>query len=234
MRSRTRPIVVPRIRTRSSSAPHSPRLPRSPPLARLAPRDTVHVIAEVKRASPSRGALADIADPVALARSYAAGGASAISVLTERRRFGGSLDDLRAVSAAVTVPTLRKDFIGEEYQLLEARAAGASIALLIVAALDQPTLARLHAFALELGLAALVEAHSADEVARAAGVGARMVGVNARDLDTFELDQALFGRLVGGIPGGTIRIAESAVKSPADVVRYRATARTSCSSARRS
>jgi len=191
-------------------------------LVRLAPRDRVHVIAEIKRASPSRGTMAAIADPAALARDYEDGGASAISVLTEGRRFGGSLADLRAVREATTVPLLRKDFIGDEYQVLEAREAGASIALLIVAALDQARLARLYDFTVELGLTPLVETHSADELERGAELGARLIGVNARDLDTFELDTGLFGRLASRFPEGAIRVAESAVTSPEDVARYRA------------
>jgi len=191
-------------------------------VAALAPRGTVHVIAEIKRASPSRGSLAAIPDPARLAREYADGGASAISVLTEGRRFGGSLRDLRDVREAVDVPILRKDFLATEYQLLEARAAGADIVLLIVAALEQRVLARLHDFALELGMSVLVETHDAEEVARAADVGARIVGVNARDLSTFELDRSLFGRIVDRIPEGAIRVAESAVTSPEDVAAYRA------------
>src|SRR3954449_8817265 len=140
------------------------------------------VIAEVKRRSPSKGALADIPDPAALAASYAAGGADAISVLTEERRFSGSLADLRAVRAAVETPLLRKDFIVTRYQLLEARAAGADLVLLIVAALDDATLAELHAEARALGLTVLVEVHDEDEVDRAVAAGAQLVGVNARNL----------------------------------------------------
>lgn len=190
-------------------------------IAALSPRDTVHIIAEIKRASPSRGSLAEIPDPASLAVSYEVGGASAISVLTEGRRFGGSLDDLRAVRAVTSLPVLRKDFIADPYQVLEARAAGADLALLIVAALDQPTLASLFALIGELGMTPLVEAHSADEVSRAVDLGAGLIGVNARDLSTFELDQDLFGRLAGSIPSGVIRVAESAVKTPADVAHYR-------------
>lgn len=188
----------------------------------LAPRETVHVIAEIKRASPSRGALSAIPDPTTLAREYAFGGASAISVLTEERKFQGSLRDLREVREAVDVPLLRKDFIGEEYQILEARAAGADLVLLIVAALEQRVLERLHAFIGDLGMTALVETHSADEVSRATDLGAKLIGVNARDLTTFELDPGLFGRLVDRFPDGAIRVAESAVKTPADVAAYRA------------
>lgn len=190
-------------------------------VAALAPADRVKIIAEVKRASPSRGALADIPDPAALAVSYQEGGASAISVLTEQRRFGGSLADLVAVRDVVSVPVLRKDFIAEPYQVLEARAAGADLVLLIVAALDQGLLRELHQLIVELGMTALVETHSADEVSRAIDLGASVIGVNARDLSTFELDQDLFGSLADQIPAGVIRIAESAVKTAADVAHYR-------------
>jgi indole-3-glycerol phosphate synthase len=187
----------------------------------LRPAEKVKIIAEVKRSSPSRGRLADIPDPAALAASYEAGGASAISVLTEERRFLGSLQDLRDVRAAVSLPVLRKDFIAEPYQVFEARAAGADLVLLIVAALGQKELTELFALVSDLGMTALVETHSADEVERAVDLGAELIGVNARDLATFELDQELFGRLAGGIPGSVIRVAESAVKSAADVAHYR-------------
>lgn len=180
------------------------------------------VIAEVKRRSPSKGDLADIPDPAALARAYAAGGADAISVLTEERRFNGSLDDLRAVRAAVPTPLLRKDFIVTEYQLLEARAAGADLVLLIVAALDDPTLARLHDAARSLGLTVLVEVHEADEIARAIAVGAELVGVNARNLKTLEVDPEAFGRLVGLLPEGVVKVAESGIAGPEDAARYAA------------
>jgi len=188
----------------------------------LAPSDRVKIIAEVKRASPSRGPLAEITDPAALAVSYEFGGASAISVLTEGRRFLGSLADLEQVRASVAIPVLRKDFIGTAYQVLEARAAGADLVLLIVAALDQTTLGALHSLVLELGMTPLVETHSADEVDRALDVGANLVGVNARDLSTFELDQNLFASLADRIPAGVVRVAESAVKTAADVAHYRA------------
>jgi indole-3-glycerol phosphate synthase len=181
----------------------------------------VHIIAEIKRASPSRGPLADITDPAALASAYQLGGASAISVLTEGRKFGGSLADLEAVREAASVPVLRKDFIADPYQVFEARAAGADLVLLIVAALDQKTLSELHLLINELGMTPLVETHSAEEVERALDLGADVIGVNARDLSTFELDQDLFGRLADQIPSGVIRIAESAVKTPADVAHYR-------------
>ncbi len=188
----------------------------------LAPADRVKIIAEVKRASPSRGDLAAIPDPALQARLYEQGGASTISVLTEQRRFKGSLADLEAVRDAVSLPVLRKDFIATEYQVLEARAAGADLVLLIVAALPQETLERLHALTVDLGMTPLVETHSAEEVDRAADVGARLIGVNARDLSTFELDRDLFGRLAERIPAGAVKIAESAVLTPADVTHYRA------------
>ena len=190
--------------------------------AALAPAERVKIIAEVKRASPSRGPLAEIRDPAALAVSYQTGGASAISVLTEQRRFGGSLDDLRDVRAAVEIPVLRKDFIAEPYQVFEARAAGADLVLLIVAALEQQTMRELHDLIHQLGMTALVETHSAEEVDRALDIGAAVVGVNARDLSTFQLDRDLFGSLADSIPAGVVRVAESAVTSPADVAHYRA------------
>ena len=187
----------------------------------LAPAEHIKVIAEVKRASPSRGDLAPISDPAALARTYAANGASTISVLTEGRKFKGTLDDLRAVRAEVSVPVLRKDFIAEKYQILEARAAGADVVLLIVAALEQPLLAELNDFALSLGLTVLVETHSRDELHRALDIDAKLLGVNARNLSTFELDRELFGSLVGEIPEGVIKVAESAVRNATDVQHYR-------------
>ncbi len=183
--------------------------------------ERVKIIAEVKRSSPSRGPLADIPDPAGLAGRYEAAGASAVSVLTEGRRFGGSLADLDAVRGAVSVPVLRKDFILEPYQVFEARAAGADLVLLIVAALDQRQLSQLFGLVGELGMTALVEAHNAHEVDRAVGLGAGLIGVNARDLTTFELDRDLFGRLAGRMPDSVIRMAESAVRTPADVAHYR-------------
>jgi indole-3-glycerol phosphate synthase len=171
---------------------------------------------------PVARALAQIADPAALARSYELGGASAISVLTEGRRFGGSLADLEAVRAAVALPVLRKDFIATPYQVFEARAAGADLVLLIVAALDDATLRELYDLIVALGMTPLIETHSADELERAAALGAQLIGVNARDLTTFELDRDLFGRLADRFPGGAVRVAESAVLSAADVAHYRA------------
>lgn len=177
----------------------------------------ISIIAEVKRASPSAGALAEIADPAALAEAYARGGADAISVLTERHRFGGSLADLVAVRARVDIPVLRKDFVVDAYQLFEARAAGADLALLIVASLDDAELASLHAVALDLGLTPLVEAHTADEVRRAVDLGAVLIGINNRNLKTLEVDTSTFARLAPLVPAGVVRVAESGVRTPADV-----------------
>jgi indole-3-glycerol phosphate synthase len=182
--------------------------------------DGVGVIAEVKRASPSRGALASITDPAALAADYEAGGAAAISVLTEGRRFGGSLDDLRAVRGRVDVPVLRKDFIVTSYQLWEARAAGADMALLIVAALDDNALEGLVERAGSIGLTALVEVHDESEVERALAAGAQVIGVNNRDLHTLEVDRDTFARLAPRIPDSVVRVAESGVRGPHDVIEH--------------
>lgn len=182
--------------------------------------DGVTVIAEVKRSSPSMGQLAAIADPAQLASEYAAGGAHVISVLTEGRRFGGSLDDLRAVRAEVDVPVLRKDFVVTSYQLWEAKEAGADLVLLIVAALDQPALVSLVERAESLGLTALVEVHNVDEADRAVDAGARVVGVNARNLKTLEVDRATFARVAPRIPDSIVRVAESGVRSPQDLLAY--------------
>lgn len=189
--------------------------------AALQPAERVKIIAEVKRASPSRGALSEIADPASLALSYETGGASAISVLTEGRKFKGTLADLESVRDVVRVPVLRKDFIADPYQVFEARAAGADLVLLIVAGLEQAKLVELHQLVLELGMTALIEAHSGEEVVRGLDAGATVLGVNARNLSTFELDQNLFGTLADSIPSGVVRVAESAVKVPADVAHYR-------------
>ncbi len=182
--------------------------------------DGVSVIAEVKRSSPSRGALAAIDDPAALAASYQAGGAATISVLTEKRRFGGDLADLSAVRAAVDVPVLRKDFIVTSYQLWEARAAGADLALLIVAALTQNQLESLVDRAWSIGLTPLVEVHDEEEVDRALAAGATLIGVNARNLKTLEVDRDTFARLAPRIPDDVVRVAESGVRGPHDVFEY--------------
>jgi indole-3-glycerol phosphate synthase len=215
-RSREKALALADVIALAHSAP-----PAIDALEFLAPADHVKIIAEVKRASPSRGDMAAITDPAALALTYAAGGASAISVLTEERRFKGSLSDLDAVRSVVDIPVLRKDFIATDYQVYEARAHGADIVLLIVAALEQAELERLYALTLSLGMTALVETHSGHEVARAVDMGAALIGVNARDLDTFELDRDLFGRLADQIPGSTISVAESAVRTADDVAHYR-------------
>jgi len=191
-----------------------------PTLGRLRPDEGVAVIAEVKRSSPSKGALASIADPAALAADYEAGGAAVISVLTEQRRFGGTLADLDAVRAAVDIPVLRKDFVVSSYQLWEARAHGADVILLIVAALEQPALESLVERAHSLGLTALVEVHDEAETARAVDAGARVIGVNARNLKTLEVDRSTFGRLASHIPPSIVRVAESGVRGPADLIEY--------------
>lgn len=182
----------------------------------------VAVIAEVKRSSPSKGALAAIADPAALAADYEAGGASVISVLTEQRRFGGSLADLDAVRARVEVPVLRKDFVVSSYQLWEARAHGADLCLLIVAALPQDALVSLVERTESLGMTPLVEVHDEEELERALAAGARVVGVNARDLKTLEVDRGVFARLAPRIPDGVVKIAESGVRGPHDLLAYAA------------
>lgn len=195
----------------------------APPLdafAVLSAGEGVKVIAEVKRSSPSKGPLAVIADPAELAADYAAGGASVISVLTEERRFGGSLQDLSAVRTAVDIPVLRKDFVVSPYQLWEARAFGADLVLLIVAALDQPTLASLREIAESLGMTALVEVHDEAETDRAVDAGARVIGVNARNLKTLAVDRGTFARVAPHIPPRTVRVAESGVRGPQDVLEY--------------
>ena len=176
------------------------------------------VISEVKRKSPSKGALADIPDPAELASAYARGGAGAISVLTEERRFGGSLADLRAVRAAVDVPLLRKDFIVTTYQLVEARANGADLALLMCSAVtDDGELRRLHDCAGQLGLTVLLEIHDEVEAERAVDLGAELIGVNNRNLKTLDVDNDTFGRLAPHIPDNRIKVAESGIFTPADV-----------------
>jgi indole-3-glycerol phosphate synthase len=193
-----------------------------------APRDAfgllraagVGVIAEVKRASPSKGQLAEIPDPAELAGEYAAGGARCISVLTESRWFGGSLADFDAVRAAVEVPLLRKDFVISPYQVHEARAHGADLVLLIVAALEQNALIGLLDRVESLGMTALVEVHTEDEADRALAAGARVIGVNARNLRTLEVDRSVFERIAPGLPNDVVKVAESGVRGPHDLIRY--------------
>ncbi|HEY7919846.1 MAG TPA: indole-3-glycerol phosphate synthase TrpC [Streptosporangiaceae bacterium] len=184
--------------------------------------EDVAVIAEVKRASPSKGAMAAIADPAALAMDYEAGGAAVISVLTEQRRFAGSMADLAAVRAAVQVPVLRKDFVVSSYQLWEARAHGADMVLLIVAALEQNALVSLVERAVSIGLIPLVEVHADEELDRALEAGAKIIGVNARDLATLEVDRTVFARLAPQIPDGVLKIAESGIRGPHDLLAYAA------------
>jgi indole-3-glycerol phosphate synthase len=175
------------------------------------------VIAEVKRASPSKGALAAIADPAGLAEQYETAGASVISVLTERRRFGGSLADLDAVRSRVNIPILRKDFMIDEYQFFEARAHGADMVLLIVAALSQSQLNDYHQLAQGLGMRSLVEVHTHDELERALEISPQIVGINSRNLKTLEVDSKSFAELIPKIPTNLVRVAESGISSRADV-----------------
>ena len=179
----------------------------------------VGLIAEVKRRSPSRGVIAEDLDPVTLARACVEGGASALSVLTDGPFFGGSLADLEAVTAQVRVPVLRKDFILDEVQILEARAAGASAVLLLVRALDSPRLRDLHRFAAELGLDVLVEAHGEGELDRALETEAPLVGVNSRDLDTFQVDVPGAAALLCRIPAWAVAVCESGLESAGDIER---------------
>jgi indole-3-glycerol phosphate synthase len=188
----------------------------------LAAQERVNVIAECKRRSPSKGVLMAEYHPAAIAAKYERGGAAAISVLTEPTFFDGSLEHLRAVRAAVSLPLLRKDFIVDEYQLLEARAAGADAILLIVAALDQAALARLRARAADMGLAALVEVHDEKELVRAIDAGARVVGVNNRNLRTLQVDVDASYRLAARIPRDTVAVSESGLQSREDVERLTA------------
>jgi len=179
--------------------------------------DELKVIAEVKRSSPSKGELSLIADPAALAEKYQGAGASVISVLTEERRFKGSLADLDAVRKRVDIPILRKDFMVDEYQFFEARAHGADVILLIVAALSKSQLKDFFDVATELQMAALIEVHTADELERALEISPRIVGVNSRNLKTLEVDAAAFADLIPRIPTDLIRVAESGISSRADV-----------------
>jgi indole-3-glycerol phosphate synthase len=179
------------------------------------------VIAEVKRSSPSKGALAKISDPAELARSYQAGGATAVSVLTEGRKFGGSLEDLKAVRSAINIPILRKDFMVDDYQIFESRAHGADIVLLIVAALSDLQLSEFYAISKSLGMQVLVETHTLEEVERALLLDPEIIGVNARDLTTLKIDLGAFDKLAKAIPAGKIKVAESGISSVAEVISYR-------------
>jgi len=204
------------IKRRSVAAPP----PRDVMTALRAPG--IGVIAEVKRRSPSKGDLATIPDPAELAVAYAEGGARVISVLTEQRRFGGSLADLAAVRARVDVAILRKDFVVSPYQVHEARAYGADLVLLIVAALEQNVLSSLLDRIESLGMTALVEVHTEEEADRALEAGARVIGVNARDLTTLNVDRSVFERIAPGLPNTIVKVAESGVRGPHDLIRYAA------------
>ncbi|HVE99508.1 MAG TPA: indole-3-glycerol phosphate synthase TrpC [Mycobacteriales bacterium] len=182
----------------------------------------VAVIAEVKRCSPSKGALAAIADPAGLAMDYVAGGAAVVSVLTEGRRFGGSLADLASVRRAVDVPVLRKDFVVSPYQIWEARAYGADVVLLIVAALEQTKLVSFIERVESLGMTPLVEVHDREETTRALDAGARLVGVNARNLHTLDVDRTIFADIAPMLPGECVKVAESGVRGPHDLLAYAA------------
>lgn len=188
-------------------------------------QDELSVIAEVKRSSPSKGALAEIPDPAVLAAEYADGGASVISVLTEERRFGGSLADLDRVRQAVDIPVLRKDFMVDEYQFYEARAHGADMVLLIVAALDDQTLRRFLDLTHTLNMTALVEVHTEGEALRAVNCGAHVLGVNTRNLKTLEVDPMTFTKIAAflsesGLHADGILVAESGVESVREIELY--------------
>lgn len=213
---RQRAVPLDRIKEMASRAP------TAKDGAAVLHRDGVSVIAEVKRCSPSKGALAAVADPAALARDYEAGGAHVVSVLTEQRRFSGSLDDLAGVRAAVDVPLLRKDFVVSPYQVWEARAYGADLVLLIAVALEENALVALVERAESIGLTPLVECHTEDEVRRALDAGARVIGINARDLTTLEVDRGTFARLAPLIPDTVVKVAESGVRGPHDLLAYAA------------
>jgi indole-3-glycerol phosphate synthase len=212
--ARERLVSMDDIKKRAAAAP--------PPLDAYAAlrRGGVGVIAEVKRSSPSKGALAEIPDPAELAAEYEAGGARVVSVLTEGRWFGGSLDDLAAVRARIGIPVLRKDFVCSTYQVHEARAFGADLVLLIVAALEQKVLTGLLDRIESLGMTPLVEVHTEEEADRALEAGARVIGVNARNLRTLEVDRSVFERIAPGLPNSVVKIAESGVRGPLDLIKY--------------
>ncbi len=179
-------------------------------------REKFSIIAEVKRSSPSKGSLAQISSPEKLARKYQEGGAAVISVLTEQRRFGGSLEDFSKVRGEVSIPLLRKDFIVNEYLVKESRAYGADLILLIVAALGDDELKQLYHLVKSLGMEALIEIHNQEELERALAISPKIIGVNARNLKTLEIDQSNFAKLLPLIPSGIVRIAESGMSEPRD------------------
>lgn len=212
--ARAEAVPLEEVRDRAAAAP--------PPLDGFAALRApgVGVIAEVKRSSPSKGQLAEIPDPAELARQYADGGARCVSVLTEQRFFGGSIADLVTVREAVDVPLLRKDFVISSYQVHEARAHGADLVLLMVAALEQNVLIGLLERIESLGMTALVEVHTEDEADRALEAGAKVIGVNARNLKTLDMDLSTFERIAPGLPSNVVKIAESGVRGPHDLIRY--------------
>lgn len=193
---------------------HAPAVIDAHPLLR---GDLISVIAEVKRSSPSKGALSSITNPGALAEQYQSAGASVISVLTEERRFNGSLADLATVRSAVSIPVLRKDFMVDEYQIYEARAYGADVVLLIVAALSSHQLRDYYEMATELGMASLIEVHTPGELEQAMEINPRIVGINSRNLKTLEVDQKAFAQLLPEIPADVIRVAESGISQRSEV-----------------
>jgi indole-3-glycerol phosphate synthase len=203
------------MRVRAESAPP----PRD--FTRAVAGPPLRIIAEVKRASPSAGMIRRDADPAATARLYEAAGAAAVSVLTDRRYFSGSADDLRAVRAAVDLPVLRKDFVVDAYQVDEARALGADAVLLIAGAVPAGDLALMGRTAHDLGMTALFEAHTAEQVDEALAAGARIIGINNRDLKTLKVDLETTLRLRPRIPSGIVVISESGIETPADVLRVR-------------
>ena len=181
-------------------------------------REGMAVIAEIKRSSPSKGLLANIPNPADLAKTYQATGASVVSVLTEARRFGGSLEDLAAVRKAVSIPVLRKDFMVDEYQFYEARAYGADMVLLIVAALEQTQLVEFMALSARLGMRALIEVHTMEELERALEISPEIIGVNSRNLKTLDVDREVFSHLIPHIPEELVRIAESGIGTRDDLL----------------
>jgi indole-3-glycerol phosphate synthase len=208
-------IAKKRERVREAKARANPHAFR-----RALEKDGVNIIAEFKRRSPSKGMIREGANPIEIARAYEAGGAVAMSVLTEEDYFAGSLNDLRQVKSAVDLPVLRKDFIVEEYQVYESAAAGADAILLIVAALDDESLVRLRRLAEEeLQMDALIEAHTSDEMKRAVACGAKLIGVNNRDLRTFEVSLETSLSLAREAPSDALLISESGLNNAADLQR---------------
>ena len=200
---------------------HAPELRGAHARLSAASKRNMHLIAEVKRSSPSKGELATIGDPAALAAQYQEGGASVVSVLTEQRRFKGSIRDFEIVRPAIDLPVLRKDFIVTEFQVVESRLLGADLLLLIVAGLSKSQLTDFYQLATELGMDLLVETHDEDEVEAALDLGARIIGVNSRNLKTLEVDTKAFDRLIPMIPSDRIKVAESGIQFSREVEHLR-------------